>query len=52
VVLSGAVSPRMLASNLRALEFARNGGRAAEELSQLCLDPDAYWLRRSQLPWR
>jgi aryl-alcohol dehydrogenase-like predicted oxidoreductase len=52
VVLSGAVSLQMLASNLRAIEFARNGGRPADELWQLCLDPDAYWLRRSKLPWR
>jgi aryl-alcohol dehydrogenase-like predicted oxidoreductase len=52
VVLSGAVSPQMLASNLQALEFARHGGRPAEDLSQLRLDPDAYWLRRSRLPWR
>jgi aryl-alcohol dehydrogenase-like predicted oxidoreductase len=52
VVLSGAVSPPMLASNLRAIEFARNGGRPGDELSDLCLAPDAYWLRRSALPWR
>jgi aryl-alcohol dehydrogenase-like predicted oxidoreductase len=52
VVLSGAVSAQMLASNLRALELTRDGARPAEDLSQLCLDPDDYWLRRSQLPWR
>jgi len=52
VVLSGAVSPQMLASNLQALELARDGGRPAEDLSQLRLDPEAYWLRRSGLPWR
>jgi len=52
VVLSGAVSPEMLASNLRALELVHDGGRPAVDLSQLCLDPDAYWLRRSRLPWR
>jgi aryl-alcohol dehydrogenase-like predicted oxidoreductase len=52
VVLSGAVSPEMLASNLRAVEFARNGARPADELSELRLAPEAYWLRRSQLPWR
>jgi aryl-alcohol dehydrogenase-like predicted oxidoreductase len=52
MVLSGAVSAQMLASNLRALELALDGARPAEELTQLCIDPDAYWLRRSQLPWR
>jgi aryl-alcohol dehydrogenase-like predicted oxidoreductase len=52
VVLSGAVSPQMLASNLQALELARDGGRPAEDLSQLRLDPEVYWLRRSGLPWR
>jgi aryl-alcohol dehydrogenase-like predicted oxidoreductase len=52
VVLSGAVSAQMLASNLRALELAVDGARPAKELTQLCVDPDAYWLRRSQLPWR
>jgi aryl-alcohol dehydrogenase-like predicted oxidoreductase len=52
VVLSGAVSPDMLASNLRARELVLDGGRPADELSQLCLDPDAYWQRRSRLPWR
>ena len=51
VVLSGAVSPEMLASNLRALELVRDGGRPADELSQLCVEPDDYWLGRSRLPW-
>ena len=35
VVLSGAVSPEMLASNLRALELVHDGNRAADALSQL-----------------
>jgi aryl-alcohol dehydrogenase-like predicted oxidoreductase len=51
VVLSGAVSPEMLSSNLRALELVRGGERPGEDLSQLAVDPDAYWLGRSQLPW-
>jgi len=52
MVLSGAVSPEMLASNLRALGLVLGGARPADELSQLCVDPDAYWRRRSRLPWR
>jgi aryl-alcohol dehydrogenase-like predicted oxidoreductase len=52
VVLSGAVSPQMLASNLRALELVPDGPRPADDLSQLALEPDAYWQQRSQLPWR
>ena len=52
VVLSGAVSPEMLASNLRARELALEGVSPADELSQLCLDADSYWQRRSGLPWR
>jgi len=52
VVLSGAVSPAMLHSNLRARELVLEGVRPADELSQLCLDADTYWQRRSGLPWR
>jgi aryl-alcohol dehydrogenase-like predicted oxidoreductase len=52
VVLSGAVSPEMLASNLRALGLVLDGGRPAAELSQLCVDPYVYWRRRSRLPWQ
>jgi aryl-alcohol dehydrogenase-like predicted oxidoreductase len=52
VVLSGAVNPEMLASNLRARELLVGGARPADELSKLCVDPDAYWQRRSRLPWR
>jgi aryl-alcohol dehydrogenase-like predicted oxidoreductase len=52
VVLSGAVGSEMLVSNLRALELAVDGERPAEELSQLRIDPDDYWRRRSGLPWQ
>jgi aryl-alcohol dehydrogenase-like predicted oxidoreductase len=52
VVLSGAVSPAMLHSNLRARELVLNGDRPADDLSQMCLDAHAYWQRRSGLPWR
>ena len=50
-MLSGAVSPEMLASNLRALEQVRDGARPADDLSPLRVEPDAYWQGRSQLPW-
>jgi aryl-alcohol dehydrogenase-like predicted oxidoreductase len=49
VVLSGAVGPDMLASNLRALELGTTG--AADDLAHLAVEADAYWLRRSQLQW-
>jgi aryl-alcohol dehydrogenase-like predicted oxidoreductase len=52
VVLSGAVSPEMLTSNLQALEVIPDGARAANELSRLSLDADTYWQRRSRLPWQ
>ena len=52
VVLSGAVSPAMLHSNLRSRELVLDGGRPADDLSQMCLDAHAYWQRRSRLPWR
>ena len=50
VVLSGAVSPAMLHSNLRAPELLRDGVRPADDLAQLRIDPQAYWQRRSRLP--
>ena len=50
VVLSGAVSPAMLHSNLRARELLRDGVRPADDLAQLRIDPQAYWQRRSRLP--
>ncbi len=52
VVLSGAVSPEMLTSNLGALELVAAGHRPADQLSQLCLEADDYWEGRSLLPWR
>jgi aryl-alcohol dehydrogenase-like predicted oxidoreductase len=52
VVLSGAVNPEMLASNLRASELILDGACPAEDLLQLCVDPDTYWRQRSQLQWR
>jgi aryl-alcohol dehydrogenase-like predicted oxidoreductase len=51
IVLSGAVSPQMLASNLQALELG-DDDRSATALSRLALDPSIYWQRRSELPWR
>jgi aryl-alcohol dehydrogenase-like predicted oxidoreductase len=52
MVLSGAVSPQMLMSNLGAHDVVSSGVRPAEELSQLCLEADDYWQRRSRLPWQ
>jgi aryl-alcohol dehydrogenase-like predicted oxidoreductase len=52
VVLSGAVDPAMLASNLQALDDAHADLRPADELLQLRADPQDYWQRRSELPWR
>jgi aryl-alcohol dehydrogenase-like predicted oxidoreductase len=52
VVLSGAVSPSMLHSNLRARELVLNGDRPADDLSQMSLDAHTYWQRRSRLPWQ
>jgi aryl-alcohol dehydrogenase-like predicted oxidoreductase len=51
VVLSGAVDPAMLASNLRARELVLDGTSPAEELLQLRVDPHTYWNQRSQLKW-
>jgi aryl-alcohol dehydrogenase-like predicted oxidoreductase len=52
LVLSGAVSPSMLHSNLRARELVLNGDRPADDLSQMSLDAHSYWQRRSRLPWQ
>jgi aryl-alcohol dehydrogenase-like predicted oxidoreductase len=52
VVLSGAVSPEMLASNLRALDLLHDGSCSADALSQLGVEAEDYWQRRSRLPWR
>jgi aryl-alcohol dehydrogenase-like predicted oxidoreductase len=50
VVLSGAATVAQLASNLdaRGLEWH---DAAERELAPLAEEPDAYWMRRSQLPW-
>ncbi len=52
VVLSGAVSPAMLNSNLRARELIDGGLRPAEELAALSEESGTYWQQRSALPWR
>ena len=52
VVLSGAVSPAMLRSNLQARELVRYGNHPADDLSQVRLDAHVYWQQRSRLPWR
>jgi aryl-alcohol dehydrogenase-like predicted oxidoreductase len=46
VVLSGAATVETLRSNLRAAELGE-----VPELDELREDPDAYWQRRSSLPW-
>ena len=46
VVLSGAVSPAMLAGNLRALALD-----AVPELPELAEPAERYWSTRSSLPW-
>jgi aryl-alcohol dehydrogenase-like predicted oxidoreductase len=50
VVLSGAATPEQLRANLDALEV-RWDDRAAERLRALAEPPEAYWSRRSRLPW-
>jgi aryl-alcohol dehydrogenase-like predicted oxidoreductase len=52
VVLSGAVGPEMLMSNLRALEIVSDDGRPADELSEMCVDPRVYWQDRNGLAWK
>src|SRR3954451_15324056 len=46
VVLSGAVNPEMLASNLAALHCSYDGS-----LDGLAEDPERYWSRRAELAW-
>src|SRR5207244_6597175 len=46
VVLSGAVSPEMLASNLAARHGSYDGS-----LDHLAEDPDVYWSKRAKLAW-
>ena len=50
VVLSGAATPAMLASNLAAATVALDGGVWAR-LEAVREAPDAYWETRSGLDW-
>jgi aryl-alcohol dehydrogenase-like predicted oxidoreductase len=50
VVLSGAVSPRQLSSNVRALEVDLSAA-ALDGLRDLAIPPNDYWQQRSLLPW-
>jgi aryl-alcohol dehydrogenase-like predicted oxidoreductase len=47
VVLSGAVTPEQLASNLRAVDLAQ----AAGDWPEIAEPPNEYWSRRSTLAW-
>ena len=50
VVLSGAVTPAQLESNLAALRVEPDDGEL-EELGALAEPPDAYWQARAALAW-
>jgi aryl-alcohol dehydrogenase-like predicted oxidoreductase len=50
VVLSGAVNPAQLASNLAAERLELSVGDL-EELAGLALPPERYWTERGELPW-
>jgi aryl-alcohol dehydrogenase-like predicted oxidoreductase len=50
VVLSGAVTPAMLASNLRAADLAWSDELEARLLA-LVEAPEDYWRERGELPW-
>lgn len=50
VVLSGAVSPEMVSSNLRAGEV-RWSEELDARLAPLVRDPETYWGERGALPW-
>jgi aryl-alcohol dehydrogenase-like predicted oxidoreductase len=50
VVLSGAVTPAQLESNLAAVQIELAAGEL-EELSTLAEPPDQYWQERASLPW-
>jgi aryl-alcohol dehydrogenase-like predicted oxidoreductase len=50
VVLSGAVTPAMLASNLEARSVLWSDALEAR-LARLVRDPDVYWQERAALPW-
>jgi aryl-alcohol dehydrogenase-like predicted oxidoreductase len=51
VVLSGAVTPAQLESNLAALELSLTE-EDWDHLASVAEDPDAYWAERAALPWR
>ena len=48
VVLSGAVTPEQLRSNLNAIVLSQDGG----DWPDIAESPFDYWARRSELPWR
>jgi aryl-alcohol dehydrogenase-like predicted oxidoreductase len=48
VVLSGAVTPEQLASNLRAVDLAQT----TRDWPEIAEPPNEYWSRRSTLVWR
>jgi aryl-alcohol dehydrogenase-like predicted oxidoreductase len=50
VVLSGAVTPAMLRSNLAAAEVTWSDALEAR-LAPLARDPETYWSERAALPW-
>jgi len=50
VVLSGAVTAEMLASNLAAREIAWDDA-LEERLAGLAREPERYWGERAELPW-
>lgn len=50
VVLSGAVTPEMLVSNLAAREVVWDEG-LEERLAELERRPERYWGERAELPW-
>jgi aryl-alcohol dehydrogenase-like predicted oxidoreductase len=51
VVLSGAVTPLQLESNIAALDLPLSQ-EDREELESVTEDPAAYWDRRGALPWQ
>ena len=50
VVLSGAVTPQQLDSNLEAMGVTFADGELSE-LTELAENPTDYWGRRAELPW-
>ncbi len=51
VVLSGAVTPAQLGSNLAALDMSLTQ-EDLDELASVTEDPPTYWNRRGALPWQ